>query len=182
MELSRKKFLTMFGALGVASTIPQAKGEGIEKYLTTGPNPEKRHYPIVNGWDNRPHYPVMENTFGKMGWEKKSPYEIVADINKGVAEVQKQSYGSFIPTRYSFLIGLPPSRTKYLHQELCFGKTVEWYIRNCWPNAELWNHGLAAAFLEDSGYDGSAEFFVLWTRIDLDKGICATCAYSQYGI
>lgn len=183
MDFTRKNFLKALAAAGTAIAVPQALcgKDGIDKYLTHGPNPPK-HYPIVNGWDNRPHYPVMENTFGEMGWEKKSPYEIVADINKGVAEVQKQSYGSFIPTRYSFLIGLPPSRTKYLQQELCFGKTVEWYIRNCWPNAELWNHGLAAAFLEDSGYDGSAEFFVLWTRIDLDKGICATCAYSQYGI
>ena len=173
MELSRKKFLTMFGALGVASAIPQAmgKGEGIE-----------RHYPIVNGWDNRPHYPVMENTFGEMGWEKKSPYEIVADINKGVAEVQKQSRGNFIPTKHSFLIGLPPSRTEFLQKEFYFGKTVEWYIRNCWPNVELWNHSLAAEFLEDSGYDGSAECFVLWTYVRLDMGLATVFAYSQYGI
>ena len=186
MELSRKKFLTMFGALGVASTVPQAmgKGEGIEKYLTTGPNPEKRHYPILNGWDNRPHYPVMENTFGEMGWEKKSPYEIVADINKGVAEVQKQSFGSFIPTKHSFLIGLPPSRTEFLQKEFCYGNTVEWYIRNCWPNAELWNHYLAAAFLEDSGYDGSAEFFVMCSAFRGSMGFIdkRTFAYSQYGI
>ena len=184
MELSRKKFLTMFGALGVASAIPQAmgKGEGIEKYLTTGPNPEKRHYPIVNGWDNRPHYPVMENTFGEMGWEKKSPHEIVADINKGVAEVKKLSRGQFIPSEHKFDIVIPSSKKDCLKKEFPYGVDVEWYIRNCWKNIEVrYLEPMRDGLLEKTGYNGSSEFIVSYFWLS-ENYTPWRFVYSQYGI
>ena len=179
MDLSRKKFLTMFGALGVASTIPQAKGEGIEKYLTTGPNPEKRHYPIVNGWDNRPHYPVMENTFGEMGWEKKSPYEIVADIHTGVAMMQEMSKGIFTPSEDYFAIALPPSREKYLRKEFDnFGRDVLDYIHTCFAKADIICDYQYTSRYEDSGYKKSAEFSILYVTPQTRDVMFAT----QYGI
>ena len=145
MQTTRKNFLKALAAAGTAITVPQALcgKDGIDKYLTHGTNPPN-HHPIVNGWDNRPHYPVMENIFGEMEWEKKGTYEIVADITKGVAEVQKLSLGNFIPTKHLFFIGLPPSRAEFLQKEFCFGKTVEWYIRNCWPNVHIWKHRMVA--------------------------------------
>ena len=182
MELSRKKFLTMFGALGVASAVPQAmgKGEGIEKYLTTGPNPEKRHCPIVNGFDNRPHYPVMENTFGEMGWEKKSPGEIVADITRGVAKMQEMSKGIFTPSEDYFAIALPPSREKYLRKEFDnFGKDVLHYIHTCFAKADIICDYQYTSRFEESGYEKSAEFSILYVTPHPPRDVMFV---TQYGI
>lgn len=181
MELSRKKFLTMFGALGVASAVPQAmgKGEGIEKYLTTGPNPEKRHYPIVNGWDNRPHYPVMENTFGEMGWEKKSPGEIVADITRGVAKMQEISKGMLKPDMDFFAIAIPPSRAQFWEKKFQHLGTDVWYfVRNCWPKAIIFHESHHTRKLEDSGFLKSAEISIGYCP----PNSCEPIFFTQYGI
>ena len=178
MDLSRKKFLTMFGALGVASAVPQALcgKDGIDKYLTHGPNPTKYH-PIVNGFDNRPHYPVMESPDGFLEWDKKTTHEIVTDINCGVAKIQERSRGIFIPSKDYFCIAIPPSKLKYLKKKFPYGVDVEWYIRQCWPKAEIFSQS-PTELLETSGWNGSSEFIVCWSSPQFIEGLW----YSQYGI
>ena len=177
MEFTRKNFLKMLASVGTAITVPQALcgKDGIDKYLTHGPNPPK--HPIVNGFDNKPHYPVMESPTGETTWDKKSPFEIVADFNKGVAEVQERSRGIFIPSKDEFCIAIPPSKLKYLKKKSSYGVDVEWYIRQCWPKAEIFSQG-PTELLETSGWNGSSEFVVCWCSPQFMEGLW----YTQYGI
>lgn len=185
VKMKRREFLKSIAAASVVCSVTQAfadKGETKMPSIRT-PSSENQHCLVEIGWDNRPHYPVWANSEGEMNWEKKSFYDIVTDINRGVAEVQKRSYGLFIPSKHSFWIGIPPSRTKCLQKNNVYELTVEKYIKACWPKAEIWNHRIAASFLEYSGFKSSAEFFVMWNFEFNDNGEPLNCfAFSQYGI
>lgn len=183
--MKRREFLKSIAAAGVVCSVPQAFADKGETKMPSilMPSSENQHCLVEIGWDNRPHYPVLANLEGERGWEKKSFFDIVTDINRGVCEVQKLSYGNFIPYKHSFLIGIPPSRTKFLQKNGIFSGTVEQYIKSNWPKAEIWNHRIAASFLEDSGFKCSAEFFVMWNYEFDNNGEPLACfAFSQYGI
>lgn len=154
--------------------------EEIDKYLTDGPNPERRHRPIVNGFDNCPHYPVMENPSGETTWEKKSAYEIVADIQTGFAMIQQLSVGRFDYLKDAFTIIIPPSRVRCLKKRFPYlGIDVETYIqKGLLASFSCFYYEGVARTLENSGWEGSAEFIV-GTKLPEEERVIM---YTQYGI
>ena len=181
MKTTRKDFLKALGAVGAAMSVPQAFGrkDGIDKYLTDGPDPNKPYCPIFKGNGDCLHYPVMANTDGWMEWEKKSALEIIADLNRGVAKLKELSRGALEPTKGEFSVVVPQSRAKYLFKKLPYGNDVMWYINNCWPKASVgcWEK----SWVETGGWNSSAEVIVACCVYN--NGIFKEIvAYPQYGI
>ena len=182
--MTRKDFLKVMMAAAAASSVPKAfaKKEEIEKPLFLVPDPADRYHLVVTGWDCRPHYPVLKNPQGETKWEKKSFYEIVTDLMRGVAGVQKQSYGNFIPYKHEFFIWLPPSRAKYLQKKNLYGYSVEQFIRATWPKVDLY-YGERVEPLETTGFGRSAELCMFWNYESGSMGEPPkSFGYSQYGI
>ena len=186
MKETRRGFMKKMAAFaGAAYAVPQVFGkkEGCDKYLTYGPDPQSPPSPIIfQGWDNRPHYPVSANYYGYTTWEKKSAFEIEQDILTGVMRVTAMSNGLFIPEKHRFLIVISPSRAKFLkkrfHLGFNIGNDVETHIKTRWKNVELY---CESPFLEDSGYNGSAELLVGFHEDLLDIN-SRSFVFSQYGI
>ena len=107
MNIKRRNFLKTLAVAGI--------GSFVQKTLCTEIG--SKHRPVVSGANGLPMYPVLENSNGDSLWELKSPYEIVADINRGVAGLAQLSHGLFCPTDDFFAIVIPPSRKRFLKKE-----------------------------------------------------------------
>ena len=179
--MNRREFFKNIIAAAMICSVPQviASDDSIEKYLTYGPDPERRHRPIVNGFDNRPHYPVMENPDGETTWEKKTAHEILVDIQKGISMIQQLLNRRGNPITGHFSIAVPPSRVRYLKKIVpYFGVDVESYIQMASIPFSVFYYDQRAIILEDSGWEGSAEFIV---GAILPEGTNVVC-HTQYGI
>ena len=178
-KCSRRDVIKMLALTGVASGFTVkvfGNSEEIQK------SAEEVSLPVIKGFDNKPHYPVMRNQNGEMSWEEKNAFEIVTDINKGVAEVQKLSRGQFIPSEHKFDIVIPSSKKDCLKKEFPYGVDVEWYIRNCWKNIEVrYLEPMRDGLLEKTGYNGSSEFIVSYFWLS-ENYTPWRFVYSQYGI
>lgn len=167
-EMKRREFLKSIAAAAAVCSVPNVLG--------ISEDPPSR--PVFIDEDGLTHYPVMERLDGETMWEKKSPYEILADINIGIARVQEMSFGNFEPSKDFFGIMLPRSRIAYLHKKLQPGIDIQWFIKHCWPNASIFS-GVFLDGLDHSGYAGSAEFIVLWDGLNSH---CERLRCYQYGI
>ena len=168
MNIQRRNFLRNLAVAGI--------GCCVQKALCTEIGSD--HRPVVTGADGLSICPVWENPNGDSLWELKTPYEIVADINRSVAELAKLAHGLFCPTDDYFGIIIPPSRKRFLNKEfLGYRRDVEDYIKSAWPNSDI-ICGTYTHFLEDLGYGNSAEFVVGRHFLEYGK----TLVFSQYGI
>ena len=176
--MKRREFLKSIAAAGAICAVPKVLGSSGE----VSPKLMADENPVVNGWDNRPHYPVWKNHNGDRGWDKKSAYDIATDIIRGANEVRAQLHGNFSPDKHEFTIGIPHSKMKYLKKKFVSGIDVEGYIRSAWPKAEIW-HGYPSELLSGLGYNLSAEFFVEYLYVPDDIFLEPIIfSFSQYGI
>ena len=185
MKETRRGFMKKMAAFaGAAYAVPQVfgKNEGIERHLTDGPDPKSLTSNVFYDKDGILHYPVSANYYGYTTWEKKSAFEIEQDILTGVMRVIEMSNGLFIPENHRFVIAISPSRAKFLkkrfHLGFNIGNDVETHIKTRWKNVDLY---CKSPFLEDSGYNGSAELVVGFHEdlLDIDSRVFIS---SQYGI
>lgn len=168
MNIKRRNFLKTLAVAGIGCCVQKALCTEIGSNLR----------PVVTGANGLPMYPVCENPNGNSLWELKTPYEIVADINRGVAGLAELAHGMFRPTDDYFAIIIPPSRKRFLNKEfLGYRRDVEDYIKSTWPNSEI-ICGIETNFLEELGFGNSAQFVVGRHFLEYGK----TLVFSQYGI